>query len=256
MGSDSADRNFDGIADKFQKNIYGSTKGRLRHELLLAHLNQHTNLESDLLSVLDAGGGTGVMTESLIEMGHKVTLTDISDEALGQAKVRIKPAVQSQLEFIHGDILSLHESQQYDLVICHAVLEWVNDWQAVINKLLALVKPKGMLSLSFFNRDAQLFGNMCYGNFDYVEQGMQVKNRVRLTPNKPIKPKDVLNFLYSKPLEIKHQAGIRCFHDYMRDLDKQEKHYAQLKALELEYGSQEPYKWLGKYFHVLMEIKQ
>lgn len=251
MKNEQQDRSFNDIADKFQKNIYGSTKGRLRHELLLNHLESNIDLHASPIRVLDAGGGTGMMTETLLEFGHKVTLTDISDEALNVANERLKTF--SSFDMLNTDILSLKDDKQYDLVICHAVLEWVKNPQEVLVKLTNLVKPNGILSVSFFNRDAQLFGNMCYGNFDYVEQGMQVKNRVRLTPNNPLKPIDVLAEFNTLPLQIKHKAGIRCFHDYLRDLDKQEKHYEQLKKLELKYGSDEPYLWLGKYFQIIAQ---
>ncbi|WP_158968846.1 methyltransferase [Paraglaciecola sp. L3A3] len=250
MKNDQQDRSFNDIADKFQKNIYGSTKGRLRHELLLAHLIQHTPISYGGMTILDAGGGTGMMTESLLNMQHKVTLTDIAMDPLDIAKQKLTGL--GDFSLINADILSLGE-QQYDLVICHAVLEWVKNPQQVLVKLASMVKPNGYLSLSFFNRDAQLFGNMCYGNFDYVEQGMKVKNRVRLTPNNPLRPSHVLAEFEALPLTIKHQAGIRCFHDYLRDLDKQEKHYQQLKKLELEYGWQQPYLWLGKYFQIIAQ---
>ncbi|MGJ8681481.1 methyltransferase [Paraglaciecola sp.] len=249
MNNVNQDRSFNNIADKFQKNIYGSTKGRLRHEMLMSYLAKNIVLDDQPLRVLDAGGGTGMMTETLLNLGHKVTLTDISDEALDVANNRLKDF--DYFDMINTDILSLDEDSQYDLVICHAVLEWVKNPEDVLAKLGSLVKPNGFLSVSFFNKDAQLFGNMCYGNFDYVEQGMQVKNRVRLTPNNPLKPKDVLAHYVSLPLTIVHKAGIRCFHDYLRDLDKQEKLYEELKKLEIKYGSQEPYMWLGKYFQII-----
>ncbi|MDU0355288.1 methyltransferase [Paraglaciecola aquimarina] len=250
MKNGPEDRSFNDIANKFQKNIYGSTKGRLRHELLLHHLAQHTSIAASRLQILDAGGGTGVMAESLLNMQHSLTLTDISQETLDIAADRLGRF--DKLSILKSDILSLPQ-KQYDLVICHAVLEWVEKPKAVLEKLASLVKPHGFLSVSFFNRDAQLFGNMCYGNFDYVEQGMQVKNRVRLTPNNPLKPKDVLTEFAALPLSIKLTAGIRCFHDYLRDLDKQEKYYPQLKSLEIQYGDQEPYLWLGKYFQIIAQ---
>ena len=83
-----------------------------------------------------------------------------------------------------------------------------------MRKLVDLVKPGGHLSLSFFNHDAQLFGNMLYGNFNYVEQGMTTKNIVRLSPQNPQKPKVILSQLETLQVNILKQAGIRCFHDY------------------------------------------
>jgi S-adenosylmethionine-dependent methyltransferase len=247
----AGDQSFDTLADKFEKNIYGSTKGQLRHELLVHHLENQLNLHDRALQVLDAGGGTGIMTEYFLNQGHNVTLSDISIDVLDIAKQKLAGA--NNLRVMQTDILSLDPAVRYDLVICHAVLEWVQNPQLLIVKLLKLVKPGGHLSLSFFNYDAQLFGNMLYGNFDYVEKGMPTKNIVRLSPSNPQRPKTILSDLMQLSLDIKHTAGIRCFHDYLKEPDKQINQYATLKQLEIEYGSQEPYKWLGKYFLIIAQ---
>jgi S-adenosylmethionine-dependent methyltransferase len=251
MENKRQDQSFDKFADKFEKNIYGSTKGRLRHELLVHHLQDYIFHESMPLEVLDAGGGTGVMTEVMLDFGHKVTLSDMSSEVLSIAKQKLGENIN--LDIQHTDILSLSNKKQFDLVICHAVLEWLQDPFEVIDKLVDLVKPGGHLSLSFFNHDAQLFGNMLYGNFDYVEQGMTTKNIVRLSPKNPQKPKVIVSQLETLPVKIIKQAGIRCFHDYLKQPEKQTSEYAQLKQLEIQYGSTEPYLWLGKYFLIIAQ---
>ena len=251
MSKYSQDQSFDSLTTKFDNNIYGSTKGQLRHELLLHYLQTHVLTSKKPLNILDAGGGTGKMTESLLDMGYQVTLTDISSNALNKAQKKL--AHHSNLIIEQTDILSLPDSPQYDLVICHAVLEWLQAPLPVLNKLVSLTKQTGYMSLSFFNYDAQLFGNMLYGNFDYVEQGMKTKNIVRLSPNNPQKPRDILSYLNTLPLQLIKQVGIRCFHDYMKDIDKQVSQYEQLKSLEIKYGSIEPYMWLGKYFMVISQ---
>lgn len=251
MRKNKLDQSFDKFADKFEKNIYGSTKGRLRHELLVHYLHNHISLVGKSLEVLDAGGGTGVMTEVMLDLGHKVTLSDMSLDVLSLAKQKLGDNIN--LDIKHTDILSLSVKKQYDLVVCHAVLEWLQDPLEVMTKLVDLVKPGGHLSLSFFNQDAQVFGNILYGNFDYVEQGMITKNIVRLSPNNPQKPKVILSHLETMPVKILKQAGIRCFHDYLKQPEKQSSDYEQLKQLEIKYGSTEPYCWLGKYFLVIAQ---
>ena len=242
------DQNFDDIANKFELNIYGSSKGRLRHELFMHHLHRTLDLHSQPLTMLDAGGGTGVMTQAMLALGHSVTLTDISADTLALAKQKFGDNPQSTI--IQQDILSLPQ-QHYDLVICHAVLEWLQNPLPVIDKLISLVKPGGYLSLSFFNQDAQRFSNIFYGNFDYVEQGMKVKNQVRLSPNNPQKPQLILEHIADTDLKVIHKAGIRCFHDYLKDKNQQLSHYEQIKRLEIQYGDQHPYLWLGKYFMLI-----
>ncbi|MFQ3192957.1 MAG: S-adenosylmethionine-dependent methyltransferase, partial [Paraglaciecola sp.] len=199
MESSSQDQSFDKFADKFEKNIYGSTKGQLRHELLVHHLHDCIPLKAMPLDILDAGGGTGVMTQVMLDLDHKVTLSDISSEVLLLAKNKLGENIN--LDIQHKDILSLSTKKKYDLVVCHAVLEWLQHPFEVMHKLVELVKPGGYLSLSFFNHDAQLFGNMLYGNFNYVEQGMMSKNIVRLSPKNPQKPKVILSQLESLPVQ-------------------------------------------------------
>ena len=46
MDKNKQDQSFDKFADKFEKNIYGSTKGQLRHELLVHYLNQSCTLDT------------------------------------------------------------------------------------------------------------------------------------------------------------------------------------------------------------------
>ncbi|WP_100641625.1 methyltransferase [Alteromonas facilis] len=240
------DQSFDGIANKFDKNIYGTTKGQLRQAVLESRLTPILNTEPSL-SLIDIGGGTGEMARFALNLGHSVLINDISNEAIELAKSKLS-------EFSHAsfscDDLHNIEAEPADLVLCHAVLEWTIKPFEVLAKVKSLIKPGGLLSLTFFNYDAALFGNALYGNFDLIRQGMVTKNRVRLNPNNAQRPKDILAHL-AKDYDILSTAGIRCFHDYMRDREHQTLKYSELLALELEYAEKEPYKWLGKYFHII-----
>lgn len=249
--NDKPDQSFDSIANKFENNIYGSTKGKLRHDLLLYYLFQYIELSDKPLNILDAGGGTGVMCESLLPFGHKLTLNDISKDSLDLAMDKL--GNNPNVAYSNTQLQEIDAKEQYDMVICHAVLEWLNHPLEAIEHLLSLTKPGGHISLSFFNRDAKLFGNLLYGNFDYVNQGMKNKNTVRLNPDMSLSPKDILHFLEGQSILLKHQAGIRCIHDYMFDRAMQTSRYDDIKDMEITYGQQHPYCWLGKYFHVIFQ---
>ncbi|MEQ3657665.1 MAG: methyltransferase domain-containing protein [Glaciecola sp.] len=242
---------FDGIANKFDKNIYGTSKGKIRHQLLLHFLSDFIHSEKEL-SVLDAGGGTGMMTLPFCQQGHRVTLCDGSEEVLDIAKQRL--AEYNKCTIIHSEIEAL-EPASYDLVLCHAVLEWVNEPKRLLHHLCSLLKPGGTLSLSFFNRDAALFNNAIWGNFDYINKGLNIRNQVRLNPHNAQRPQEIINFLqeHYRDYIIRHKAGIRCFHDYLHDRNKQIDEYDVLFELELKHSSEEPFMWLGKYFHLMLE---
>lgn len=245
---------FDGIANKFDKNIYGTTKGKLRHQLLLFHLSQYIKGEPDSvadhsLKVADVGAGTGMMAIEFAKHGHAVHLYDVSAEALDIAQHRLKAFPESR--FYCQSFSDINE--QYDFIICHALLEWLTKPIEAINKLINQLKPNGVLSLSFFNHDAKVFNNLLYGNFDYVKAGLPPRNTVRLNPHNAQEISVVMQYLESlENVEVLSSNGIRCIHDYMLDKTRIDPQYDSLFELELEYGARAPFKYLGKYFHIML----
>ena len=71
---------FSGISKKFSKNIYDSTKGRLRMAVLKEDLQPLLNGEP--CRVLDVGAGLGQANEWFLEKGFEVLHTDISESAV------------------------------------------------------------------------------------------------------------------------------------------------------------------------------
>ena len=88
------DRNFDDIAEKFSRNIYGTTKGQLRQAILWQDLDRVlAEIGPQKLRVLDAGGGEGQTAIKMAERGHQVILCDLYDrkskvDQIGRASCR------------------------------------------------------------------------------------------------------------------------------------------------------------------------
>ena len=248
------DHIFDGIADKFAKNIYGTTKGKLRHTLLCDVLDSHLTANS---TVLEIGGGTGVMAAHLAALGHSVVLTDASNDVLQQAADLLSQssneAIRDNIEIRQEFLQEITDFERFNVVICHAVLEWLDNPYEALSSIYNRMKPRTIMSLSFFNHDANLFANAIYGNFDYIEKGMKAKKQVRLNPKQPLSAVKVLNYCESLGFTVLDKAGIRCFHDYMRDISHQTTKYDDLLALERKYHKSDPYMWLGKYFQLIVE---
>ena len=67
------DRNFDDIAHKFAKNIYGSDKGEIRQIIVWEDLEQALSKFDGSISplhILDAGGGLAQMSQKIASLGH------------------------------------------------------------------------------------------------------------------------------------------------------------------------------------------
>jgi len=250
------DRNFDNLAGHFSQNIYNTSKGLLRQAVLLRDLAELPQLSTSC-HILDVGGGQGQLALRLAALGHHIHLTDISAEMLAIAKEQaMQLELNHYLQITHSPLQQLVEllaGQQYPLVLCHAVLEWLAEPELAIKQLQQCVAPGGMLSLMFYNKDAHRLSNILYGNFDYVKADMRVKKPVRLNPQQPLVSAQVAAWCEQAGFELRGKTGVRCFHDYLRDRSLQKTQYAELEALELQYNRQEPYASLGRYTHFLLQ---
>ena len=252
--TEKTDRSFDGIAAKFAHNIYSSTKGKLRQLVLLRDLAELRLLQQPC-HILDVGAGQGQLALALAAQGHRVHLTDISADMLQLAQQQALAQGADNVSFQQIGLaeLAATQQQQYQLVLCHAMLEWLAQPELAIAQLRQLVAPGGVLSLMFYNKDAKRFGNILFGNFDYVAADFQVKKKVSLNPQHPLSPADVMQWCQQAGFSVLAKTGVRCFHDYLRDRSQQQSHFEQLLALELQYNRLEPYASLGRYQHLLLQ---
>ncbi|EKP6525584.1 tRNA uridine 5-oxyacetic acid(34) methyltransferase CmoM [Escherichia coli] len=248
------DRNFDDIAEKFSRNIYGTTKGQLRQAILWQDLDRVlAEMGPQKLHVLDAGGGEGQTAIKMAERGHQVILCDLSAQMIDRAKQAAEAkGVSDNMQFIHcaaQDVAS-HLETPVDLILFHAVLEWVADPRSVLQTLWSVLRPGGVLSLMFYNAHGLLMHNMVAGNFDYVQAGMPKKKKRTLSPDYPRDPAQVYLWLEEAGWQIMGKTGVRVFHDYLREKHQQRDCYEALLELETRYCRQEPYITLGRYIHV------
>lgn len=147
------DQSFDGRADKFARNIYDSTKGRIRTTIVWSDIEAClARLGNRPLRILDAGGGFGYFAQKLAAMGHQVELCDLSAEMLDLAREQIaQKGLEDRIRLIHCPIQDLkHQvTGTFDLVLCHAVLEWLAEPRQTLLGLFPFVKAGGILSLLF-----------------------------------------------------------------------------------------------------------
>ncbi|NIY47114.1 tRNA uridine 5-oxyacetic acid(34) methyltransferase CmoM [Cedecea colo] len=247
------DRNFDDIAEKFSRNIYGTTKGLLRQAILWQDLNALLATLAPKLRVLDAGGGEGQTGCRMAELGHDVILCDVSAEMIARARLTaVEKDVSENMHFVHSAAQEIgqHLERPVDLILFHAVLEWVVNPQAVLQSLWECLAPGGALSLMFYNANGLLMRNMFVGNFEYVLQGMKKNKKKTLSPDNPLQPEQVYHWLEQIGWQITGKTGVRVFHDYLRDKQKQRDGFDDLLELETRYCRQEPFLSLGRYIHV------
>ncbi|ELR67565.1 S-adenosylmethionine-dependent methyltransferase [Photobacterium marinum] len=249
------DRNFDDLAQKFAKNIYGTAKGQIRQTVVWQDLEQVLAMleQAKPLHILDAGGGLGQLSQKIAELGHNVTLCDLSGEMLKLAEQEIaKNGLLEQYRLVHSPVQQVgeHLDGSVDLVLFHAVMEWLSDPKDALERLLEQVKPGGIISVMFYNYNGLLFKNLICGNLTHIEQGMPHRKRFKLQPQKGIKPEDVYSWLTDAGFNILGKTGVRTFHDYMQSNMVGDYTFEQVLEMEQKLCRQEPYLSLGRYIHV------
>lgn len=251
------DRNFDDISNKFAQNIYGTSKGKIREIIVWQELEKilATYPNDKPLTILDAGGGQGQIACKLAKLGHQVTLCDISIAMLTLAKHQAQKD-NLNLTCIHSSIQQLETclDQSFDLVICHAVLEWVADPVAIIASLKKYLRPNGYLSLMFYNYHALLFKTVTLGNFGYTQTGLAKRKKKTLSPDFPRDPNDVYNWLSQLNFVITQKTGIRIFHDYLINKNKAQAEFEQLLELEKQHCQNDTFLNIARY--ILVTAKQ
>lgn len=246
------------MAPRFQRNIYHSMKGDIRLAVLMRDFSSHVPQFTSSAStrVLDAGGGQGQFSLTLAQQGCDIVLCDISSDMLHSAQQQVKEAgVEEQYRFVNLAIqsyLSQH-TETFDIVLCHALLEWVAEPVSVLNALVASLKPGGYLSLIYYNLDGLIYKNLLRTNFNKIRKQQWSGFRGSLTPTHPLQRRQVGAWLAELPLTPLCESGIRVFSDYILDKSKRERDRAGVIEMELAFSQRDPYRYLGRYLHVLLQ---
>ncbi len=255
MNENSLDKNFDSYAMRLKKNIYGSLKGKIRLTILLNDLDMFLDSSRKSLNVLDAGGGFGLCALALAQRGHKVTLCDISEKMMAEAKTIFQNQGIENAQFIHQSIQNhaMDNVSQYDLILCHAVLEWTENSLKVLECLKKMLKTDGYLSLMFFNRNGTIFKSVLRGNFYPKNNEYQFGQRKTLTPTNPLQPQTVYQWLEELNFKMIEKSGVRIFYDYCEKAVREGLMEEQVLACEKSFSKTEPFLSMARYIHVVCQ---
>jgi 2-polyprenyl-3-methyl-5-hydroxy-6-metoxy-1,4-benzoquinol methylase len=102
--------------------------------------------KASVLTVVDAGAGSGAISIDMAGMGHKVISIDIAESSLLKfAEVARKLGIQQVVSPLEATPLA---GEFADIVICSEVLEHLVDPQKVLDELARITKQNGYLVVS------------------------------------------------------------------------------------------------------------
>lgn len=115
----------------------------------------------DLVSVgdvLEVGCGPAVWTPLFLSEARSVSLLDISDEMLKQARARIASLDDgrnsAKVRYTSGDFIEVEvEKGAYDTIVSARAFEYMSNKQAFVDKCFSVLRPGGTLILVTKNRN-------------------------------------------------------------------------------------------------------
>jgi trans-aconitate 2-methyltransferase len=92
-------------------------------------------------TVLDAGCGSGRVTELLLDRGLRVVAVDVDAAMVAKARERLGDRADVQRQ----DLLELRLEEPVDAIFSCAVFHWITDHERLFMRLRAALKPGGRL---------------------------------------------------------------------------------------------------------------
>jgi ubiquinone/menaquinone biosynthesis C-methylase UbiE len=119
---------------------------------------------------LDIGAGTGNLTGKLLQLGYKVTATDISPEMCTILKKKYRAYLPNQLRIVNSPIEELVFSiGEFDLIATYSVLHHLPDYVEALKTLTKYLKIGGVIyidheaSPSYWKNEPSFLANLVKG---------------------------------------------------------------------------------------------
>ncbi|WP_413111398.1 bifunctional 2-polyprenyl-6-hydroxyphenol methylase/3-demethylubiquinol 3-O-methyltransferase UbiG [Thaumasiovibrio sp. DFM-14] len=183
-------------------------KSKPLHQINPLRLNYVDQRSGGLFAktVLDVGCGGGILSESMAQLGAKVTGIDMGKAPLNVAKLH---ALESQVQVNYLQSTAEEHAdnypEQYDIVTCMELLEHVPDPASVIHACCQLVKPGGHVFFSTLNRNIKSYLFAIIG----AEHLMQVVPKGTHDHGKFIRPSELLAYIDTTSLTEQHITGLQ-----------------------------------------------
>jgi len=235
-------------------------EGRLRLDLTFAYLQEFLPTATQTLRALDLGGGTGAIAVRLARLGVQVMLLDSSPAMLDLAERAARQAgVAERIRLEHGDALQLaarFSAESFDIVLCHNVLEYVNDPAALLRAAAQRLRnPFSILSILVRNRAGEVLkaaikdGDLATTEHNLTAEWAQESlygGRVRLFTADSLQA-----ILIPSSLSLSAQRGVRVLSDYLPPRISRIDEYERIFELEYKLGRQQEFAAIARYTHCL-----
>ncbi len=255
---------FQSGADKYAAYLE-TPEGRLRGDLSFANLLDFLPMPQtrQSLRALDLGCGTGALAIRLARLGIHVTLLDSAPTMVDIAKRAARDAgVDEKIALKHGDaaqVANLFPAGSFDIVLCHNVLEYVDDPNSVLSAAAQVLRSDstgvGILSMLVRNRAGEVLkAAIEAGDLEVAERNLTAEwgyeslfgGRVRL-----FALGDLLLMIKRASLAVAAERGVRAISDYLPPQVSRRDDYDRIFELELKLCTRPEFTAIARYIQII-----
>ncbi|MFE7514239.1 class I SAM-dependent methyltransferase [Streptomyces sp. NPDC057540] len=236
--------------------------GRLRYTLAEANLLRDLDEEAGggPLRILDLAGGDGGDAMRLAARGHHVTVVDVAPAMLAAAEARAaERELSDRVTCVRADVRALPAdiaTGGFDVVLCHNLLQYVDDVPGTLATALAPLREGGLFSVMAINRHSAAL-NVAVRSLDpaaalaALDRDL-LRNEMFDSELTLHTAEEIIPLLVDLGCRHVRHYGIRSFCDYLTDDARKydPEYYADLERLELATTARSPYMHTARLFQL------
>ena len=220
--------------------------GRMFYDLIFRQLKFPDDRR---MKILDFGAGFCLTADHYAEH-HDVTAVEPNEEMYSR---RVQ-ANGYTLVPRGGDYLETLEANTFDAVICHNVLEYAEDAEAILKQLERVLKPGGILSVIKHNLPGRVFG--CAVLTDDPKAALDLLNgqeEASMFGSRNVYSNETLTEFFGNGMTLSDIFGIRTFYGLSsnNEVKYTDEWYRSMLELETRAGRMDEYIRAAFFNHLI-----
>jgi len=220
--------------------------GRMFYEMIYKQLDFS---DEKRLRILDFGAGFCITSDHYAK-DHEVIAVEPNEEMYS---LRVK---ENEYTLITQglDYLKTVPDDSFDVVLCHNVLEYVDNREEILMQLARVVKPEGILSVIKHNLYGRVMGSAVLA--DDPQAALDLLNEVpedSMFGNRSVYSDELLTEALSQEMTHSETFGIRAFFGLSsnNEIKSKKEWYQPMLELEIKASTMDEFKKIAFFHHLV-----
>ena len=230
------------------RNVVEQPWGKIFYDIIFRQLEFSNDRR---LKILDFGAGFCITAKHFAK-NHDVTALEPNEEMY---RLRFKSddytLITQGIEYLKTVV-----ENTYDVVLCHNVLEYVDNKEEILSELKRVLKPGGKLSIVKHNLYGRVFG--CAVLTDNPKAALDLLNEKpedSMFGNRDVYTNEYLTDFFGDDMTLSEVFGIRAFYGLSsnNEIKYTDEWYNSMLELETRVGTIDDFKKVSFFNHLIFE---